>query len=42
MRDSQVLCVLEGHNYIHEVQVITQIFFTNSKFAVVEEIPTDY
>jgi len=41
MRDNQIFCVLLGHEYVHEVQVITQIFFANSRFAFGEEVPPD-
>ena len=41
MRDNQIFCVLLGHEYVHEVQVITQIFFANCRFTFGEEIPTD-
>ena len=30
---NRVLCVLVGHNYVHEVQVMAQVFFANSRFA---------
>jgi len=32
-------CVLIGHDYIHEMQVIAQIFFPNSSFAFHNELP---
>jgi len=39
MRESQIFCILTGHDYIHEIQVITQIFFANARFAFVEKMP---
>ena len=32
-------CVLVGHNFIHEMQVITQIFFGGYSFVFSDEIP---
>ncbi|MCL2015332.1 MAG: coproporphyrinogen dehydrogenase HemZ [Defluviitaleaceae bacterium] len=30
---TKIICVLIGHNFINEMQAITQIFFANAKFA---------
>ncbi len=31
-------CIIQGHNYIHEVQTIVQVFFPNEGFNLVDEI----
>jgi len=35
---TQVFCVLQGHDYVYELQSITQIFFANARFAFVNDI----
>ena len=31
-QDRVIACILKGHNFGHDVQVITQVFFANAKF----------
>ena len=35
-----IACVLLGHNFSNEVQVVAQVFFPNSRFGFYEEVPT--
>ncbi|MCL2399250.1 MAG: coproporphyrinogen dehydrogenase HemZ [Defluviitaleaceae bacterium] len=35
-KQDRITCILNGHNYTHDVQVITQVFFANVKFAFLE------
>ena len=41
MSGLQVNCVLIGHDYSHEVQVIAQVFFENPRFVFCKEIPAE-
>jgi len=38
---SQIYCVMTGHGFKHEMQVISQIFFAHSRFLVSEKIPAE-
>jgi len=35
-----MISIFKNHNYVNEVQTISQLFFTGEKFIVAEELPT--
>ena len=37
----KINCLLVGHNFVHEMQVISQIFFSGAGFAVCDKIPSE-